>query len=94
MVRRRNRNFSRAISVVDYILEENGHTVAEAAQEFRISKDSIRKDLNYYGIIAFYGNTENSKELQKNYQKMRKTLARLATENHYGGFSSKKAVSN
>ena len=50
------------------------------------------RDLNYYGVVAFYGNVGNAKELQKNYKKMRKTLARLATENHCGGFSSKKGL--
>ena len=36
-----NNNLSRAISVADFILEDNGHSIAEAAEEFKLGKTTM-----------------------------------------------------
>lgn len=75
-----NSNLPRAISVADFILEDNGHSIAEAAEEFRLGKITMERDINYLGVCAFYGNLSNQKELQQKYIDVKKTLARLAKE--------------
>lgn len=77
-----NSNLPRAISVADFILEDNGHSVAETAEEFRLGKTTIEHDINYFGACAFYGNLPNKKELQQKYIDVKKTLARLAKEHN------------
>ncbi len=91
MALKRSSKFSRSSSIVDYILEGDGHTIAEATEEFGLCETSIRRDLNYYGSIAFYGNVKNEIELQTKYRKVLKTLARLADENRFNSKSSKKS---
>ena len=75
-----NSNLPRAISVADFILEDNGHSVAEAAEEFKVGETTIERDINCLGSCAFYGNLSNQKELQQKYIDVKKTLARLAKE--------------
>lgn len=82
MSRQCNTNLPRAISVADFILEDNGHSIAEAAEEFKVSKSTIERDINYLGNCAFYGNLPNEKELQEKYRDAKKTLARLAKEHN------------
>lgn len=92
-----NSNLPRAISVADYILEDGGHSIAEAAKEFRYGKSTIERDINLLGSVAFYGNEPNKKDLQIKYLKVRKTLSRLAKQhnaNNIGNWNSQKAVSN
>ncbi len=87
MSRECNSNLPRAISVADFILEDNGHSVAEAAKEFKVGETTIRKDLNLLGASAFYENLPNEKELQKKYIKVKKTLAKLAKIHHASNIS-------
>ena len=82
MSRECNSNLPRAISVADFILEDNGHSVAETAKEFKLVKSTIERDINYLGSCAFYGNFPNEKELQQKYIDVKKTLARLTKEHH------------
>lgn len=77
-----NNNLSRAISVADFILEYNGHSIAEAAEEFKLGKTTMERDINYLGVCAFYGNLPNKKELQQKYIDVKKTLAKLAKEHN------------
>ena len=77
-----NKNLSRAISVADFILEDNGHSIAEAAEEFRLGETTIKRDINCLGSCAFYENLPNKKELQQKYIDVKKTLARLAKLHH------------
>ncbi len=77
-----NSNLPRAISVADFILEDNGHSIAEAAEEFKLGKTTMKRDINYLGVCAFYGNFHNEKELQQKYIDVKKTLARLAKEHN------------
>lgn len=91
-----NHNLPRAISVADYILEDRGHSIAEAAEEFGYSKSTIECDINFLGSVAFYGNEPNEKELKIKYLKVRKTLSRLAKQNkanNIGKLNAQKAVS-
>lgn len=80
-------NLPRAISVADYILEGNGHSIKEAAIEFRLSRNTLERDINYLGNCAFYGNLPNKKELQKKYIEVKKTLARLTKEHKVNNIS-------
>ena len=56
-----NSNLPRAISVADFILEDNGHSVAEAAEEFKVGETTIERDINCFGSCAFYVNLYNQK---------------------------------
>ena len=82
MSRKCNSNLPRSISVADFILEDNGHSIAEAAEEFKLARCTIERDINYLGSCAFYENLPNKKELQQKYIDVKKTLARLAKEHH------------
>lgn len=73
-----NSNLQRAISVADFILEDNGHSISEATEEFKLARTTITRDINYLGACAFYENLPNQKELQQKYIDVKKTLARLA----------------
>ena len=77
-----NSNLQRSISVADFILEDNGHSITEAAEEFRLGETTIKRDINCLGSCAFYENLPNKKELQQKYIDVKKTLARLAKEHH------------
>ena len=90
MAKECNHNLSRAISVADFILEDGGHSVSEASKEFKISITSIRRDLNYLGVMAFYGTPPNE-SLKKKYKDVKSTLDKLAKVNQA---NSHRAASN
>lgn len=87
MARQCNSNLPRAIAVADYILEGKGHSIMDAAKEFRFSKSTIGRDINYLGTVAFYSNRADSKELKIKYVKVKKTLQKLAKENSANNIS-------
>lgn len=89
MSRQCNNNLSRAISIADYILEDDGHSISEAAKEFGFYKTTIERDINFLGSSAFYGTSPNSKELQIKYLNVKKTLQKVAKRNR-----SKKSKEN
>ncbi len=82
MSRKCNSNLPRAISVADFILEDNGHSIAEVAEEFKLSRTTIERDINNLGACAFYENLPNKKELQQKYIDVKKTLARITKEHN------------
>lgn len=94
MSREISNNLNRAIAVADYILEDNGHSVAEASTEFNLCKSTIKRDINFLGVCAFYGNEKNEHELKEKYFKVQKTLSRVSkkhySESHKELYSSKK----
>ena len=65
------KRYYRAIGVAEFIAE--GHSIAETKEEFRISKDTIRKDLNF---LAEYGYGKENEKNMLLYQKAKKTLSR------------------
>ena len=81
MSRQCNNNLPRAISVADYLLEDGGHSIAEAAKEFKIGKSTIQRDINLLGSVAFYGNNPNEKDLKIKYLKVQNTLSMLIQKN-------------
>lgn len=89
----RSHNFSRGYAIMEFILEGDGHSIAEATKEFKLSKSTIQADLNYLGQEAFYSNRKNAKELQEKYKKMRKTLSLLSKQSRSKN-KLQKAVSN
>lgn len=103
-----NKNkLSRSISVADYILEDSGHSVAEAAEEFSCSTSTIRRDIDFLGVIAFYSTEDNLlsynideidlKVLKVKYLKVQKTLKRITKEhnaNNIGKWNTRNATSN
>ena len=52
MSRECNSNLSRAISVADFILEDNGHSIVESTEEFKLSRSTIERDINYLGACC------------------------------------------
>ena len=82
MSRKCNSNLPRAISVADFILEDNGHSIAEVAEEFKLSRTTIERDINNLVARAFYENLPNKKELQQKYIDVKKTLARITKEHN------------
>lgn len=98
MAHQYNRKLGRAISMADFILEDNGHSVTETALEFKSGQTTVLENIRYLGSIAFYGNEPNEKELKIKYLKVKKTLDRLAKEHNPNNISkynaSKKVVSN
>lgn len=77
-----NSNLSRALSVADYILEDNGHSVKEAAKEFRVCETTILRDLNFLGEMSQCNYIQNYDEIRKKYIAVRKKLAELARKNN------------
>lgn len=67
-----NSNLPRAISVADFILEDNGHSIVESIEEFKLSRSTIERDINYLGSCAFFENLPNKKELQQKYIDVKK----------------------
>ena len=65
MSRKCNSNLPRAISVADFILEDNGHSIIESTEESKLSRFTIERDINYLGSCAFYGNFPNEKNYSK-----------------------------
>lgn len=97
MAKQCNSNLPRSISVADFILEDGGHSVIEASKEFKLSKTTIERDLNYLGCVAFYENRPNAIELQKKYVKVKKTLEKLAKQNNtknINKYNANRATSN
>ena len=92
-----NSNLPRSIAIADYILEDEGHSIAEAAKEFRLSKTTIERDLNYLACVAFYlENHPDTPELKKKYVRVKKTLKKLAKQNNnknISKYNAKKATS-
>ena len=43
---KRSTNFSRGYAIMDFILEGDGHSIAEATKEFKLSRSTIEADLN------------------------------------------------
>lgn len=93
MANKRSSNFSRGLAIMNYILEDDGHSILEASNEFKISRSTVEADLNYVGQEVFYGNQKNAEELQTKYKKMRKTLSEVSKRN-YSNAKLQKAVSN
>lgn len=98
MARSYNSNLPRAISIADYILEGDGHSTKDAAKEFGYNKTTIQRDINFLGVIAFYGDEPNSKELQEKYLNVKSTLNKIAKQNYSTAIAErnaqKKATSN
>lgn len=85
-----------AISIADFILEDNGHTVLAASKEFGVSRTTIERNIIFLGSIAFYGNEPNAKDLKLKYKAVKDTLDRLTTENrpdNISKYNSKRAAS-
>lgn len=89
-----NNNLPRAISIADYILEDSGHSIVEAAKEFGYAKSTIARDINFLGLVAFYGNEPNEKELKIKYLKVRKVLKELAIEHNTNNIGKWNAAKN
>ncbi|NLC87384.1 MAG: DeoR family transcriptional regulator [Clostridiaceae bacterium] len=71
-------NLSRAISVAQFICEDNGHTMTEAAEEFGVSRTTIGRDLTYLATLADCDFNPNSAKVKAIYLKARKVI------NHHG----------
>lgn len=68
-------DFNRGYSICEFILE--GHTLKEAAKEFRISTSTATKDINRVGMTGLDCKTrqpERSKKLLSMYVKVKKHL--------------------
>lgn len=82
---------------MDFILEEYDTLYQKPTSEFRLSKSTIERDLNFVALEAFYGHRKDAKETQKKYIKMKRTLANVAKRNYVNNFPNaniQKAVSN
>ena len=76
----------KCISICDYILEDGGHTVAEASKEFRLCKEHIRRNIKIVGIAStmdekIFDTSLNPKDLEKKFLLVQATLNKLATKN-------------
>lgn len=69
----RHYSLNRAIDVADYISE--GHTIKEAAKEFRCGTTTIQRAMNLLGSVAFYGKETDAETLKKKYLSAKKVLA-------------------
>ena len=78
MSSRCNNDLTRALSVANFILEDDGHSIKETAEEFRICQTTVRRDINYLGEIAQCEHLAVSKEAREKYIKVQKMLAKLA----------------
>lgn len=72
-----NNRLARAISIVDYILEDNGHSIADAAEEFNLHKNTIEREISFLGTMAFYGDLPNAKELKLKYLNTQNILKKI-----------------
>ena len=77
--------FYRSIDVAKFIIEDDGHTIVEAAKEFKCSRQTIDRALKTLGIIAFYDDYNiwlysdiEKEDLQKLYKKAKNKLKDLA----------------
>jgi len=73
-------NLPRAIDIANYIKEDAGHSIAEAADEFGVSKETIRRNLNFLLLVAF-DNYHPRTDLQKLHSDMKKTLKAVNSRN-------------
>ena len=64
----------RELAILDFILE--GHSLAEATDEFGISINTARADFNY---LSYYA--ESNSKLMDKYQKAKKILKEIADKN-------------
>lgn len=64
----------RSIAIADYILEDDGHTIQDACEEFNLSRNSISRSIKYLGSVAYYGCEPNSHDLKVKYLKVKKAL--------------------
>ena len=91
MSQKHENNLQLCISVADYISE--GHSITEAAKEFRCSRTTIQRHLKLLATEAFYNtNRENSQLLKLKCIKAQKTLDTLAKEhnaNNIGKWNAK-----
>lgn len=69
-----NVRYNRAVGIAQFILE--GHTIEETKEEFRVSKTTISRDLNF---LAQYG---YGKEQEKNLELYKKTKIQLYRNKH------------
>jgi len=76
-----------SIAIVDYILEDDGHTLKEAANEFSRSVSTIKRDFNIVTSAAFNGHyflkylEIDQEELKRKCCKARLILNKLASKN-------------
>lgn len=78
----------RAISICDYILEDDGHTVSEAAKEFKTSRESIRRDIQIVADASciekkILNTNVSAQELRIKIKLVEETLKRLAKQNRF-----------
>lgn len=80
-----NWRLNRAIAVADFILEGDGHTKGEAADEFGYCVTTIDRYLRYLGFKAFYEIEPecslSQKELKLKYIRVKKVLKHMQTVN-------------
>lgn len=88
-----NSNLPRAISVADFILEDGGHSIKEAAEEFRVSTNTIQRDLNYLGAVAFYSSIPRE-DLKVKYLQAKDTIAKVGKISRHNSIIAKKTTSN
>lgn len=58
-----SKRYNRAVGVAEFIIE--GHTISQTMEEFRISKDTIQRDLKYLGENDYGINGKRNLELYK-----------------------------
>lgn len=74
-----NRRLSRAISIADYILEDDGHSTEEAGAEFNLHSHSISREIRYLGNYAF---SQDEAQLKKTYVKVIQKLKSVNQQKH------------
>lgn len=86
----------RAIDIADFILEGDGHSTTEAADEFVLSKTSIERELRYLGQCAFYPVKTDPQipQLQRKFLNAKKTLKKVAIRNYSLTRNQQRAASN
>lgn len=65
------KRYNRAVGIAEFIAE--GHSIRQTKEEFRISKDTIRKDLEF---LATYGYGKENERNMLLYQKAKMYLSR------------------
>lgn len=82
MAYRCSSNLSRALSVADYILEDDGHSIEEAAEEFRLCKTTIQRDINLLGELSQCYYDKNYEQVKEKYIAVCKTLIKVTKRNN------------
>ena len=62
------KNYYRCINVARYICQDGGHSVRETAEEFRVSRTTIQRDLNTLHEIAFGGYLRKYPKRERSFQ--------------------------